>query len=496
MPHEKFSFSIQDVVDVLGLERNPRSPAGARSYSVRCPLCGDKGYHMNINLEKDVYRCFKCSDNKGTGALDLYGRVRFGTPLIPGRNGNGHELFEALCKELNAPVDPQQRPRPKEVYVQEILPAPDDKLDKVYRTLFSLPYLRLNRYHASELMKRGFQEDVIRMHGYGSMPSGEKLLKRHPDAEAVSKWYKENKIEETRKADPILQRFKPADIMAGFLIATDICKAGVEPRNVPGFFILLGRWCFHAGPGIMIPTINFYGQYVGLQVRRDVTSQKGIRYMTVSSKGLPFGPTADIARTHVITSGQITPNTTVIFTEGPLKADVIHYLLYRLGVTDVAVVAVHGVNNTKELPKVVDQLRMCGVTVAQSALDMDKTGNLQVARCGRAIREIFEKGGIELQTLCWDEPYAWRKLVELQELCWNNKLPFPENPQNPFFAIYECAETLSANKVPYNLAKNPDGTIQKTRDGKEIKDAWDKKTKGYDDFLLTLLKRQQKEGAV
>lgn len=496
MPREKFSFSIQDVVDLLGLERNPRSPAGARSYYVRCPLCGDKSYNMNINLDKDAYRCFRCSDDKGTGALDLYGRVRFGTPLVPGRNGNGHELFESLCKELNAPLDPKERPRQREVYVHEIHPASDDKLDKAYRALFSLPYLRLNRFHASELMKRGFQEDAIRLHGYGSMPSGKKIMKRHPCAEEVSKWYRDNKIEDVRKNDPILQRFRPEDIMAGFLIATDICKAGVEPVHVPGFFTLCGRWCFHAEAGIMIPTINFYGQYVCMQIRRDVKSPKGIRYMTVSSKGLPQGPTTDIARTHFIYTGQITPHTQVLFTEGPLKADVIHYLLYRFGVVDTAVVAIHGVNNTKELPKVVDQLAMCGVTVAQSALDMDKTGNLQVAKNGRNIREIFAKGGIELQTLCWDEPYACKKLFELEELCWKNNLPFPEDPDNPYFGIYECAKTLSEHNIPYNYAVDKNGNIQKTKDGKEIKVSWRPETKGYDDFLWNLLKKQQKEGAV
>ena len=39
--------NIDEVVELLGLEIDPKSNRNSDTYNVRCPLCGDKKFHMN-----------------------------------------------------------------------------------------------------------------------------------------------------------------------------------------------------------------------------------------------------------------------------------------------------------------------------------------------------------------------------------------------------------------------------------------------------------------
>ena len=100
-----FSISIDQVVDLLGLERDPRHGHGRASYNVKCPFCDDKKYHMNINPGKNAYNCVHCQGDKtGGGALDLYGRAALGVELRPGKTkagGNGDFIFAKLCEALS-----------------------------------------------------------------------------------------------------------------------------------------------------------------------------------------------------------------------------------------------------------------------------------------------------------------------------------------------------------------------------------------------------------
>ena len=64
MPQKK--FDVIDVINALGLEINPRQSPQMPSFNVRCPFCDDKKYHMNVNTEKDLYKCFRCGDKGGT----------------------------------------------------------------------------------------------------------------------------------------------------------------------------------------------------------------------------------------------------------------------------------------------------------------------------------------------------------------------------------------------------------------------------------------------
>ena len=226
---------------------------------------------------------------------------------------------------------------------------------------------------------------------------------------------------------------------------------------------------------MLIPTVSYEGNIVGIQTRRDTVLKSGVRYMTLSSKGLPDGVTSGISRTHVCRSQRtISENTSVYLTEGPLKAEVILWLLCQEGLNDdVAVIAVQGVNNINELPMIAGKLKKDGVRRIQSAFDMDKCCNPAVATASRKIKQIFNAEQIAVDVLCWDQEYALQKREDLSHLAGLNKISFQWS-DNPFFDIARLSQQLSKAKIEYNtLYEN----------GMRIKEHWRKETKGLDDYL-------------
>ena len=228
---------------------------------------------------------------------------------------------------------------------------------------------------------------------------------------------------------------------------------------------------------MMIPTISFEGNIVGIQTRRDSTTKNGLRYLTLSSKGLPKGVTANIARTHVIHNQKsISENTQVYVTEGPLKADIILWYLTRQKNADVAVIALQGVKNTKEIPAIAGKLRNEGVHEVYSAFDMDKCGNISVAEANKALRKLFHKEMKDVYTMVWDPDYAKEKRAELVSLAEDNDIPFLSSG-NDYVDIGKLAQILTKRHIEYNVIQN---------NGKEVKTHWRPETKGYDDYLHIL----------
>ena len=473
---EKFSVKIEDVVSILGLTVSPRTRPGASNFNVRCPFCDTKPseYHMNINTVKDVYFCPRCMDSgsrKNTGALDLYGRVRFGVGLVPGKNGK--ELYIKLRKELDGDSFKPIKATPREI-AAEIQPLPDDELDLCYRTLLSLPALKLCRRHAQNLMKRGLLEEDVRNYPYASLIDPKFIIEKHPMAKAASAWYIKNHVADAVRIMFPTKAPSREEIIAGYLIAGDVLARKVKVQHVSGFFKLAGAWVFRYTPGIAIPTFSLENKIVGLQIRRDVVTEYGLRYMTVSSKDLPEGPTVSIARTHVAHDQVIDADTTVYMTEGPLKADVILSLLNQMGKKNIAVVAIQGVNNTKGLPKMLEALKSVGVKQVYLAFDMDRTGNIHVANAVVAIRKIIKSSGMETKSLFWDEEYAIQKEAELHTLCDQNNISV-QLTDNHFVNINIMARALYSAGIEYNVV---------IVNGKKHKNHWASDSKGMDDMLL------------
>ena len=65
---DMITYRMADILPLLGL---PEPPQYRRDYYIACPNCdNEQGKHLNIHLEKDVFRCPRC-DSKG-GVFDLY----------------------------------------------------------------------------------------------------------------------------------------------------------------------------------------------------------------------------------------------------------------------------------------------------------------------------------------------------------------------------------------------------------------------------------------
>ena len=357
-----------------------------------------------------------------------------------------------------------------------IYPADDKALNKAYSALLGLEHLKLSSQHLENLVARGLPTQEACKKDFASLPPSSILIANHPEGENVEDWYARNGINQIKKRLPAMSTVSKNDIVAGLLIAGDLVNQGIDLRGVPGFYHLTPQtWAYRYDCGMLIPTVSYEGNIVGIQTRRDTVLKSGVRYMTLSSKGLPDGVTSGISRTHVCRSQRtISENTSVYLTEGPLKAEVILWLLCQEGLNDdVAVIAVQGVNNINELPMIAGKLKKDGVRRIQSAFDMDKCCNPAVATASRKIKQIFNAEQIAVDVLCWDQEYALQKREDLSHLAGLNKISFQWS-DNPFFDIARLSQQLSKAKIEYNtLYEN----------GMRIKEHWRKETKGLDDYL-------------
>lgn len=454
-----FSISINDVVDLLGLSVAPNSNRET-SYYVRCPLCNDTGYHMNINAQRGIYRCVRCmSDEKGLSTLDLYSRVRHGARAVKGRNTK--ELYIELRNELGLGCEKKPEPRPEPVRIQ---PAGDDVLDEAYSNLVELPELRLSREHRTRLLKRGLNDKTIRFNQYATLPPPKELQRRNPGlykrAETAYAGYHVDS-----EAIYKIRRLGREHIVSGLLVASALLDRGVALEGVPGFFQCGdddALWCLAYTPGMIVPTRNRYGQIVGAQVRLDET--KRFRYSTLSSKGLKGGVECGMNRIHFpLTNAPLWIHPKVLITEGPLKSDVAQHLLPE----QTHFIAVQGVNNVQRLPEIIRYLKDNGVTEVYNALDMDKTTNTFVASASRHIRELFHREGIKVHSLMWDREFAAQKRSELLNVCRQNKVQC-QLTGDVYIDIAHM--TAALNECHIDLKESGSGH-------------WRDDTKGIDDYL-------------
>ena len=63
---DTFPFGIADVVELLGLTVRRRLPS---SLYLNCPFCGDQRGRLNVNTDKNVWRCNRCGAAGGAPAM-------------------------------------------------------------------------------------------------------------------------------------------------------------------------------------------------------------------------------------------------------------------------------------------------------------------------------------------------------------------------------------------------------------------------------------------
>lgn len=447
---------ILEVVQLLNMEPRPGAILSTTTTSAnfRCPLCGHKGYTLNVNFSKDAFKCPKCG-TKG-GAVALYAAVRFGETYSP-RTPRAKEITSSLYGELHGD---DQRPherriRPATPLPIVIPPAPDNKRDSVYRAILELPYFTLSDRHKENLLRRGIALSRLKNYrtvpenwtGYVDIPQDfDKQMKNLPTA--------------------IPQNM----VLLGLRTVADLQAIGFsEPdfRGVPGFFKLGSQWCFYLTPGMIIPAKNEKGQIVCFQIRKDYGS---LRYMTLSNKLLPGAVQDGIARCHVTTNlkkGQKTFD--VLLTEGPLKADVIASLMEK----PVIVIAIQGINVTSCLDPILAWLHKNNVKKIFCCLDMDRLTNKNVRSGSLALRKLLLSRGFEFPAMCWDEETTIEKISELKGLAFEHDIELPANTGSPYTYLAKLCTVLEENQIDHT----------------EKHKYWPDRSKGFDDWLLYCAKQ-------
>ena len=349
---------ITDIIPLIGI---PDPPNGRPVYNISCPCCDDnpRKKHLNINLNKDVFCCPRC--HFSGGVFDLYSHYS-GVDRKHARE----VLMEKLGLKDSGPSyegsnQKQERRTITRPILQEIeLPLTDiDARHETYAAL--LGKLSLASDHRENLLSRGLTDEQIRTFGYKTMP------------------------------------------VVGFsALAKQLQAEGYYLGGVPGFYHTKeGAWSFvQERRGILIPARDQDGKIQGLQIRLDKIKKGKFRW--ISSIGKQDGCKAE-GWTHMIGN----PKPTVLLTEGPLKADVIHYI------TGQTVIAVPGVNSLKHLKETLEYLQSQGTTKVMTCFDMDYLKNPHVRDGYYNLANILAEVGIEYGTYLWDpqfkglDDYVW-----------------------------------------------------------------------------------------
>lgn len=222
-----FDYGILDVVQVLHLRKR-------RGNYYDCPFCGETHGKLNINVEKNVFRCNRC-DASG-GMLKLYADLHNVT-----LSEANQQIREALGKGEYRTDYIKATPVQEEKATAEL--APIEEIHRTYQRMLSM--LTLNRKHQEDLQRRGLKPEQIEAQRYRSVPlfGMKKLVKR-------------------------------------------LAEEGYMVKGVPGFYRDTdGNWTINfkaENSGILIPIVSLDGFIQGFQIRVDhVTDTK--KYIWLSS---------------------------------------------------------------------------------------------------------------------------------------------------------------------------------------------------------------------
>lgn len=480
------SGAMRPLVEKAGLRQKPRQAEGRNSGDFKCPFCGDKGYHLNIDFQKGVFRCVRCGT--GGGTLNLFAR------LIGNENDDNKTLYAELGDYLGETENRASNCRilnQKAVEYKDIECANDDTLNETFSKLLKFPYFRLTQEHKENLLKRGLVNEDIQRNGYRSIPEGFAWLHKLNCSKGAFAYLEQKKIAQELLSVPELKTATKEELAAGLVLAGWLQEKGCKLQGVPGFFRLGNHWAFRfRTPGMLIPTRDVKGRIVAIQVR---TSNPNLRYMTVSAKGLPGAVTVGISRIHFpLSNKEIGPETKVFLTEGPLKADVALSLMHQMGKgCKASFAAVQGVNNKSLLNKTFNELKNLGCRKISICYDMDRVTNPFVAQATREAQAMIQNAGMTCSGLYWDDAGTREMLERLYNVAVENQLDKEaENRCGKNLRAYcndklalTSGEALTALRILSQLLYE-----SHARGFEKSAWAWRSERKGIDDELLTQLK--------
>lgn len=368
------TYTFEDMFNCLSLGYSINWPytqvrGSKNEFYTTCPLCG--GHNCSLNFSKNLGRCF---GSKKVACDKTWNPDTFGAAVTGETNaGFDHQMRSYLKGEIlnvKSKKKVSYKKSTKEYKAEEeVILASDEVLNSTYSSLLSL--LPITERDNRELTLRGLtQEEILKLR------------------------YKS-------------YAFKSQDELT--YLAGKLIKGGAIFENVPGFYKRNNEWTLCKNlPVIMIPVVNENKQIVGFQQRKhdeDVNEAKKIKKMGwFSSNGLECGTKRPIAL-HFATSfvsdlsGNIKPffkDDTVYFTEGPMKADLIH-LIEKVGV-----IAIPGVNNRKILCSKFDYFRSLGIKKFVDYLDMDYVTNETVKLHLENLKKEIIDAGFEYERKDWN----------------------------------------------------------------------------------------------
>lgn len=343
--------NIEQVIDLVGIQviRN----TGTQLHC-RCPFCDDRKAHLNVRLNKDVFRCNRCG--KGGGVLHLYAYM-YDISL--------NAAYEELCRIFKAGDKSVRRSTAKPVKktVKPLLPewplASVAVRDNTYSNLLSL--LTLGSAHRESLLTRGLSKPEIERLGYRTTP-----------AARLSK------------------------------IVTMLLERGCELKGVPGFYCdeKTGQWKLDIrASGIMIPDRNENGKIEAIQMRLDKVYKS--KFNTLTSVDQYYGATAACCPHFV----GVTEDTRAVYlTEGVMKSDIAHSISVELGQPH-AFVGLTGVSNSNQYLRALKELRKRGVMHIYVAFDMDDLINKNVRASRENVIRVGYESGFEMTPIRWNPHY-------------------------------------------------------------------------------------------
>lgn len=386
-------FGIMDVAGLLRLNIRRRAPG---QVYVDCPICGDRRGKMNLNTEKDLWRCNYCGE--GGGMLSLYAKV-YGV--------SNSDAYREICDALAVNGFSPDYTVPEKTTPAEAEQSDAASVQEVHQTLsMLLSMLTLIPAHREHLRSvRGLSDDEITRFGFKSTPP------------------------------PFLCRS----------LTNRLVKAGCRVQGVPGFYVDdNGCWTvkFHQRTsGIIIPIFGVDGLIHGAQIRLDhplkdkddPPEKTGVKYLTLSSTGKRMGTTSG-SPIHFVGD----PCSRVVYvTEGCLKADVAHALMHR------TFVATLGVNNTAKLDELFAFLHRNGTEEIIEAEDMDKYSNEMVEKGASKIYALAARHGMRCRRLTWNPNY--KGIDDWQLALRRKEQKMKEDPGMTFKEQYaDMKETMSS----------------------------------------------------
>ena len=178
-------------------------------------------------------------------------------------------------------------------------------------------------------------------------------------------------------------------------------------------------------------------------------------------------------------NAEISKNVPLLITEGPLKADIACHL-YGGG---VSFIAIHGIQNTKDLFSHIRTFVKKGIFTIFNAFDMDRFTNPNVRKGLQKIEEAFLARHIHFQNMCWGSEFAESRLLLCMDIARRRKVNVIfETEPGVQLSVFERLSIVASALDQIGI--NP--FVYKDEKGNEEKLYWEPQTKGIDDYLANM----------